>query len=59
MALFGKSEKELKQIAEKRQTELDNRGGIKSKEENLAHERDLLAADKEKFENGAPIIPSR
>jgi hypothetical protein len=54
MALFGKSEKELKQIAsdlEKRQTELDNRDAdIKSKEENLAHERDLLAADKEKFE---------
>ena len=51
---FVKSEEELKRIAadlDKRQTTLDNReSDIKSKDTNLAHERDLLRAEKHKFE---------
>ncbi|MDB6175027.1 MAG: chromosome segregation ATPase-like protein [Chthoniobacteraceae bacterium] len=54
MGLFGKSEDELKQIAaamDKRQTDFDNReSDIKSGEINLAHQRDLLATDKAKFD---------
>jgi len=54
MGFFGKSEEEMKRIAadlDKRQTAMDNRESeLKSKEANLAHELDLIAADKGKFE---------
>ena len=54
MGFFGKSEDELKQMAAtlgKWETALDNReSDINSKETNLSHERNLLAADKGKFE---------
>ena len=54
MALFGKSEAELKRIAadlDNRQTELDNREtDIKGKENNIAHERILIDKDKGKFD---------
>lgn len=54
MGLFGTSEEELKRIAadlDNQKTALDNReSDIKRKENNFAHERDLLAADKGAFE---------
>ena len=54
MGFFGKSDEEWKQIAadlSRRKIHLDNREiEIKSKETNLSHEQDLIAADKVKFE---------
>ncbi len=55
MALFGKSESELKQLAtelENRKLDLDNReSDIKSGEATLAHERTLLADDRQRLED--------
>lgn len=54
MALFGKSEAELKRVAadlDKRQMDLDNREtDIKGKEGSVAHERELLDVEKRKFD---------
>lgn len=54
MGFFEKSEAELIQIAadlDKRKTALDNReSDVNSKEANLVYERNLLAADKGKFD---------